>query len=187
MLCTQVLNGAVNALHALSFDPAKDFEFVVVSVNPGETPALAREKKAAYVSRYGRAGGDIGFHFLTGREDSIKRLADAIGFRYAYDPAIRQFAHPALVTVLTPAGKVSRYLMGIDFAPRDMRLALVEAAGGKIGGTADALLLYCYHYDATEGKYSVAVADALRLGGLVTLVLVGALFVRVTRQRPKRR
>ena len=182
MLCTQVLNGAVGSLQTLSFDAGKDFEFVVVSFNPGETPAQARGKKASYLPRYGRPGADAGFHFLTGRAESIKQLTSSIGFRYAYDPKIQQFAHPALVTVLTPAGKVSRYLLGIDFPARDLRLALVEAADGKIGTAADAFLLYCYHYDPMSGKYGLAILNVVRLGGILTLTALGAFVLRALRR-----
>ena len=184
MLCTQVLNGAVSSLQTLSFDAGKQFEFVVVSFNPGETPMQARDKKASYLPRYGRPGTDAGFHFLTGRAESITQLTSSIGFRYAYDPKIQQFAHPALVTVLTPAGKVSRYLLGIDFPARDLRLALVEAADDKIGTAADAFLLYCYHYDPMSGKYGLAVLNVVRLGGVLTLAAIG-LFVLTAIRRER--
>jgi protein SCO1/2 len=185
MLCTLVLNGAVSALQTLSFDAGKEFEFVVVSVDPGETPSLAQSKKASYLPRYGRPRGEAGFHFLTGREASIKRVASALGFNYAYDPAIRQFAHPALVTVLTPAGRISRYLYGIDFPPFDLRLALVEAASGKIGTKVDQALLYCYHYDPTSGRYGIAILNVVRVAGIATLLALGA-FMWTTLRRERR-
>jgi protein SCO1/2 len=173
MLCTEVLNGAVSSLQTLSLDAGTDFEFVVVSFNPGETPAQARAKKAGYLPRYGRRGGEIGFHFLTGRPDAIRRLTTAIGFRYAYDARIDQYAHPAVITILTPAGKVSRYLLGIDYPPSDLRLAMVEAASGKIGTAVDKFLLYCYHYDPMSGRYGLAILNVVRAGGILTLAIVG--------------
>lgn len=185
MLCSLVLNGAVAALQTLSFDAGRDFEFVVVSFDPGDTPALALDKKSSYLPRYGRPRGEAGFHFLTGRESSIKALTDAVGFRYAYDAAIGQFAHPSLITVLTPEGKVSRYLFGIDFPGYDLRLALVEAAGGRIGTPVDQALLFCYHYDPATGKYGLAILDLVRLGGILTLAAVGV-FIVTTLRRERR-
>jgi len=184
MLCSMVLNGAVGSLQTLSLDAGKDFEFVVVSFNPGDTASSALTKKDAYLPRYGRPRGEAGFHFLTGRESSIKALTSAIGFKYAYDPAIKQYAHPALVTVLTPAGRVSRYIYGIDFPAFDLRLALVEAASGKIGTPVDQMLLYCYHYDPATGRYGFAVLDATRIGGIAILVALGLfMFSSLRRER----
>jgi protein SCO1/2 len=185
MLCGLVLNGAVSALQTMSFDAGKDFEFVVVSFDPGDTPGLALKKKQEYLPRYGRPRGEAGFHFLTGRESSIKALTSAVGFHYAYDPAIGQFAHSALITVLTPAGRVSRYLLGIDFPAFDLRLALVEAGGGKIGTPVDKAALYCYHYDPASGRYGVAILNVVRLGGIATLAAI-AVFMLKTRRRDER-
>ena len=185
MLCTLVMNGAVSALQTLSFDAGTDFEFVVVSFDPGDTPSAALAKKASYLPRYGRERGEAGFHFLTGRESSIKALTSAVGFKYAYDPEIQQFAHPALITVLTPAGKVSRYLYGIDFAPYELRLALVEAGTGKIGSPVDQALLYCYHYDPASGSYGFAIMNIVRLGGILTLAGIGT-FVLMSRRVHRR-
>jgi protein SCO1/2 len=153
MLCTEVLNGLVGSLQTLSFDAGREFDVIAVSFDPGETPALAAQKKQLYVKRYGRPGAEAGMHFLTGREDAIHALTNAVGFKYQYDPSTDQFAHTAVLTVLTPAGHVSRYLYGIEYQPRDLRLALVEAADGKIGTAVDKALLYCYHYDPETGKY----------------------------------
>jgi protein SCO1/2 len=186
MLCTQVLNGLVASLGTINFDAGKEFEVVVVSFDPKETPALAAEKKKAYLARYRRAGDEQGMHFLTGREDQIRQLTNAVGFRYVYDPAINQYAHPAVITVLTPAGHVSRYLFGIEYAPRDLRFALVEASSGRIGTVVDQMLLYCYHYDPIEGKYGVAIINLVRLGGILTVVALGA-FILVALRRERRR
>lgn len=184
MLCTLVLDGLTSAIGTMSLTAGKDFDVVVVSFNPGEPPSLAANSKANIVKRYGRTGTDGGFHFLTGREASIQKLADAVGFHYAWDPAINQYAHPAAVTVLTPGGHVSRYLFGVDFAPRDLRLALVEASDGKIGTALDQALLYCYHYDPFSGKYGLALMSVIRLGGVLTLGVLGAsIFLALRRER----
>ena len=183
MLCTLVINGAVRALRTLSLDAGKDFELVVISIDPGETPPLALSKKASYLAQYGRPGGESGFHFLTGRVSSIKQVADAVGFKYAYDPATEQYAHPALVTIVTPAGRISSYLYGIDFPPQDLRLALVEAANGAIGTSFDQALLLCYHYDPTTGRYGVRILTILQLGGLATLIGVAALVIWLQKRK----
>jgi len=185
MLCTQVLSGLVGSLEGLHFNAAKEFDVVVVSFDPGETPAMAAGKRQFFLKRYGRPGADAGVHFLTGREDAIKKLANAVGFRYVYDAAIGQFAHPAAIRVLTPDGVVSRYLFGIEFAPRDLRLALVEAANGKIGTAIDQALLFCYHYDPENGRYGVAIINLIRLAGLATVFGLGA-FILLTLRRERR-
>jgi protein SCO1/2 len=185
MLCTQVLGSMVGSLETLTFDAGKDFEVVVVSFDPGETAGQALAKKASLMPRYRRPSGETGMHFLTGREDAIKQLTAAVGFRYVYDPKIDQYAHPALLTVLTPGGVVSRYLYGFEFPPRDLRLALVEAADGKIGSAVDQALLYCYHYDPMSGTYGVAILNVVRLGGILTLAALGV-FVMVTLRRERR-
>ena len=185
MLCTQVLNGLVGSLDALTFTAGREFDVVVVSFDAGETPAMAKAKRAAYLKRYGRPGSDAGVHFLTGRESSIRQLTDAVGFHFKYDPAIDQFAHPAVLTVLTPEGRVSRYLFGIEFAPVDLRLALVEAADHKIGSAIDQMLLFCYHYDPASGSYGFAITNIVRLGGVLT-VLALATFILTSLRRERR-
>lgn len=184
MLCSMVLNGLVGSVEPLTFTAGKEFEVVVIGIDPGETPALAAEKKRVYVRRYNREETAAGWHFLTGRETNIKRLADAAGFRYAYDEAIDQYAHPAAMTIATADGRVSRYLFGIEFAPRDVRLGLIEATEGKIGTVVDQMLLYCYHYDPETGKYGFVVMNLVRLGGLLTVVALGAsVFLALRRER----
>jgi protein SCO1/2 len=185
MLCTQVLNGLVGSLEALSFNPGSEFEVVVVSFDPGETPALAADKRKTYLRRYSRPGHEAGWHFLTGREASIKALTGAVGFRYAYDEETDQYAHPASMTVLTAEGRVSKYLYGIEFAPRDLRLALVEAAEGRIGTAVDQALLFCYHYDPETGKYGLVVMNLVRTGGVLTLIGLGA-FILLNLRRDRR-
>jgi protein SCO1 len=169
MLCTEVLNGLVASAETLSFDAGKEFDIIAVSFDPGETTSLAAQKKAMYVKRYGRPGAEAGMHFLTGRPAAIEALTTAVGFRYKYDPSTDQFAHIATLTILTPGGRVSRYLQGIEYGPRDLKLAIVEAANGQIGTFVDRALLFCYHYDPETGKYGLAIMNLVRLGGIVTL------------------
>ncbi len=188
MLCIQTLNGLVGSLEALAFTPGQEFEVLVVSIDPGETPAIAADRKKTFLRRYGRAGVERHVHFLTGREASIKALADAVGFRYAYDREIDQYAHPAAVTVVTSEGRISKYLFGIDFAPRDLRLALVEAAGGRIGTAMDHVLLFCYRYDPATGRYGVVILNVVRLAGALTVVLLaGSIFFALRGSRRPRR
>jgi protein SCO1/2 len=177
MLCTIIQRGLVAALKTLNVDAGKDFTVVVVSIDPGETPALAEEKRQEFLERYDRADVAGGVHFLTGREDAIKALASAVGFRYTYDPSIGQYAHPAAVMVLTPEARVSRYLFGVEFAPRDLKFALMEASDNRIGSVVDQALLYCYHYDPASGKYGFAIMTVIRIGAILTLLALGIFIV----------
>jgi len=184
MLCTQVLNGMTGALKTLSFDAGRDFDVVVVSIDPKDNFRLAANKKLTYVTHYGRPQSAGGWHFLTGTEASIKPLTEALGFRYAYDANIRQYAHGAAIYVATPKGVVARYLMGIDFAPRDLRLALVEASNNQLGSVVDRVLLLCYHYDPTAGKYGAATLTAVRIGFVATVTgFLTFLFVSLRSER----
>ena len=184
MLCTQVLNGMTGALKTLSFDAGKDFDVVVVSIDPKDNFRLAANKKQSYVTHYGRPETAGGWHFLTGSEASIKPLAEAIGFRYAYDANIKQYAHGAAIYVATPSGVVARYLLGIDFAPRDLRLSIVEASNNKLGTITDKVLLLCYHYDPSVGKYGVAILNAVRIGFVTTVTgFLAFLFVSLRGER----
>jgi protein SCO1/2 len=185
MLCNQVMNGMVTAFKVMNFQPAQDFEVVTVSFDPRETPALAAAKKNTYVNylpEARRANAATGWHFLTGDEASIKRLTDAVGFRYHWDEATNQFAHASAIYVTTPQGKLARYFYGIEYAPRDLRLGLIEAADNKIGTPVDQLLLYCYHYDPSTGKYGAAVMNVMRLGGIVTLIAIAGMFLVLRRR-----
>ena len=173
-LCPLVLGGLVSALRALPFTVGKEFTVLTVSIDARDTPALASTTKAQYLQRYGRSQAETGWHFLTGAPEAIQRLADAVGFRYTYDTAHDQFAHASGLLLLTPQGVVSRYFYGVEYAPRDLRLGLVEAADNRIGSPIDQLLLYCYHYDPQTGKYSVLVMNVLRLAGLTTAGTLGA-------------
>ncbi len=184
MLCTQVLNSMTGSLKTLSFDAGKDFDVVVVSINPREGPGLASEKKAAYLDHYGRPQTAGGWHFLTGQEPAIRALADAIGFRYAFDESIQQYAHGAAIYVATPKGVVARYLIGIDFSPRDLRFALVEASNNRLGTVADQMLLFCYHYDPSTGRYGAIALRSVRVGAVATVVgFLTFLFVSLKQER----
>ena len=184
MLCTQVLNGLTSALGVLSFSIGQEFDIVTVSFDPKETPELAAAKKAAYLDRYKREGADRGWHFLTGDERSIAALTKAVGFRYAYNASIDQYAHVSGIMVLTPEGRLSRYFYGIEYGPRDVRLALIEAADRRIGTPADQLLLYCFHYDPKSARYSFAIMRLVRTLGVATvLAMVGGIVILRRRER----
>jgi protein SCO1/2 len=186
MLCTQVLNGLVRALLDVPFDVGKEFNVVTVSFDPRETPELAAAKKKTYLERYGRPGAEEGWHFLTGEPDSIKRLTEAVGFRYTYDARHDQFAHASGIMILTPTGKISRYFYDITYSPRDLRLGLVEASENKIGSPADHILLFCFHYDPAEGKYGPVIMNFVRLGGVLTLLALGTFITVLWRQERRR-
>ena len=185
MLCTQVINGLSSALKVLSLEPGTDFEIVTVSFDPHDTPASATAKKNMYLERYKRPGAAAAWHFLSGDQASIDRLTKAAGFRYVWDAPTKQFAHPTGVIVLTPDGRLARYLFGIEYGPRDLRYALVEASDGRVGNTVDALLLYCYHYDPMTGRYGLVVMRLMRIAGAATVVALGA-FIFVMFRREKR-
>jgi len=182
MLCTQVLNGLVGGLLPVKLDVGKDFEIVTVSIDPTETPQMARAKKDVYLKRYGRPGATQGWHFLTGDQADISALATAVGYRYAYDPKIKQYAHPSAIMVLTPEGRIAQYYYGIEYTPKDLRLGLVESSKGHIGTVVDQALLFCYHYDPATGKYGAAVTNILRLAGILTVLIMGALILTALRK-----
>jgi protein SCO1/2 len=187
MLCTMVISSITGSLNTLSLDAGRDFDVVMVSFDPRETPALAAAKKAEHLRRYDRPGAAAGWHFLTGDQPSIDRLTQAAGFRYTWDAPTKQFAHPAGLVVLTPEGRLSRYLFGLDYGPRDLRLALVEASDGRIGNAVDAALLYCYHYDPMTGRYGLVVMRVVRAAGAATVLALGTfIFVMLRRDRRTR-
>jgi protein SCO1/2 len=173
MLCTQILNGVESGLKELPMDIGKQFNVVTVSIDPTDTHVLASVKQGMYTGMYGRTGAAQGWHFLTGDEPQIKQLAAAAGFRYAYDPDTKQFAHASAIMILTPEGKISRYLYGIQFPSRDLRLGLVEASEGKIGSPVDQVLLFCYHYDPHTGKYGLLISHIIQAGGALTVLIIG--------------
>jgi protein SCO1/2 len=182
MLCPLVFDGLVKALRVLSLNVGEQFTVIAVSIDPDETPPLATAKKQAIVQRYARPGTADGWHFLTGDASAIARLTQTVGFRYAYDAPQDQYAHASGVMVLTPQGKLARYFYGIEYAPRDLRLGLVEAAANTIGSVVDQLLLLCYHYDPATGKYSVLTLNVIRVGGVVTVLALGT-FIGVAIRR----
>ncbi len=184
MLCTLVLNGMIKSLRPLSFTVGNEYQVIAISIDPSETPELARDKKKAYLESYARKGDGSGFHFLTGEEKSIRAAADAVGFKYRYVPESGEFAHAASIYVTTPLGQLSRYFFGVEFSSRDLRLALVEAAEGKIGGMVDQLMLFCYRYDPASGKYSAEALAVVRLAGLMTVLsLAGYIGLSQWRER----
>lgn len=184
MLCTMTLNGMVKSFKPLSLDVGDQFEVVVVSFDPRETPDLARRKKEEYVKFYGRPQTADGFHFLTGDQASIDALTQAVGFKYTWDDSTQQFAHSSALMVATPRGQLSRYFYGLEYAPKDLRLGLIEAADERIGTLADALVLLCFQYDPTTGKYGFVIMSVLRIAGVLTLVVIGAfIFFSIRRER----
>ena len=187
MLCGLELQGLARSLKPLSLSAGKDFDLVTVSIDPAETPALAAAKKANYLKRYGRPGAGRGWHFLTGDKEPIARLARAVGFRYTYNPQSQQFAHAAGLVILTPAGRIARYFYGIDFPAKDLQFGLIDASAGKIGSPIARLLLLCYHYDPTTGKYTLAIVTVLRALGTATALAVGAYIVVMLRRERARR
>jgi protein SCO1/2 len=184
MLCTQILNGLTTSLRVLTETVGREFDVVVVSFDPRETPTLAAGKKKAYIDRYGREGTEHGWHFLTGEEEQIRRVTDAAGFRYAWDPKTLQFAHASGIIVTTPDGRLARYFFGIEYAPRDVKFALIESSAGRIGNAIDKLLLYCYHYNPESGSYALVAMTTVRVGGAVTLLaLLGFVTAALVREK----
>jgi protein SCO1/2 len=187
MLCNMTMDGQVRSLTELRLNAGDDFTAITVSFDPREKHELAAAAKRTALARYGRDGADRGWRFLTGDEKEIHRLTDAVGFRYKFDDASGQYAHAAGLVVLTPGGVVSRYLYGVEFPPRDLRLALIEASGGKVGSPSDQVLLLCYHYDPTTGKYGLAIMNLLRLAGIATVIGMGTAIVVMSRRDGKQR
>ena len=193
MLCTQVVNGLASSLGVMSLKPGTDFDVIVVSFDPRDTPAAAAVKKAAYIERLANLKGVLynqdataGSHFLTGEKPAIDRLTKAAGFRYVWDNETNQFAHPSGIIVLTPDGRLARYLFGIEYGARDLRFGIVEASNGKVGTPADALLLYCYHYDPMTGKYGFVIMRALRIAGVGTVLAMGTFILVMVRREKKK-
>ena len=183
MLCSQVLNGLTGALNGITrFNIGRDFDIVTVSFDPRDTAAEATATKKRLLSHYRRPGSAEGWHFLTGKEDQIKALAASVGFRYAWDPAIQQFAHASSIMLLTPQGRVAQYYFGIESAPRDIQLGLVESSQGKIGNAADQFILYCYHYDPARGKYGAIVLNIMRVSALATVLVLGGFVIVMFRR-----
>jgi protein SCO1/2 len=185
MLCTLVLNGMVESLQDLKLDMGKQFTVVNVSIDPHETPELAAAKKKTCLKRYGRKGAAAGWHFLTGAEPAVKQLADEVGFRYAYDPSIKQYAHPSGIIILTPEGKVARYFFGINYSPKELAAALKQARTNQTGSPIEQLILLCFHYSPVTGKYGNLIMTIVRGCGVATLVGLAGAIVLVSRRRQK--
>jgi protein SCO1/2 len=183
MLCSQVLSGMAGAFNGIRrFSVGSDFDVLTVSFDPRDTAENAAESKKTYLQRYRRPGAAQGWHFLTGNKQAIDALAGAVGFRYAWDPKIQQFAHASGIMLLTPDGRVAQYYYGIEYAPRDLQLGIVEASQGKIGNLVDKFILYCYHYDPARGKYGAVVFNILRVSALATLLALGGFMVIMFRR-----
>ncbi len=185
MLCTLVINGLIRTLRTLSFSAGNEFTVLTVSFNPTDTARMAAMKKQTSLQSYNRKGADAGWHFLTGDEATIQQLTQAVGFRYRYDTERKEYAHASGIIILTPDGRISRYFYGVEYAPRDVRFGLIEAAGGKIGSPVDQLLLLCYHYDPVTGKYGVLITRSLRLAGAATVLGIGG-FIVLSLRRDRR-
>jgi protein SCO1/2 len=184
MLCPELLIGLESSLKVLKFNVGKEFDVVTVSFDPNDTPQLAAAKKADILKRYNRLGAENGWHFLTGQAQSITALAQAAGFQYHFDNKTGQFAHGTAIMVLTSEGKLSQYFYGVDFPPKDLRLSLIQASDNKIGTVADAVLLYCFHYDPATGKYSVIIGRVIQVAGGLTIVLLGGMLLLLSKRGP---
>jgi protein SCO1/2 len=187
MLCSEVLSGLTSSLMVVKFSAGKEFDVVVVSIDPGDTPTTAAAKRDFYVRRYHRPDGAVGWHFLTGDQPSIDALTKAVGFRYQYDAPSQQFMHASGIMLVTPEGKLSRYFYGIEYSPRDLQLGLVEASHNRIGGVVEQVLLFCYHYDPTTGKYTPVVLNVVRAGGLATVVFLGTFIGMMLRKESQQK
>ncbi|MEP6644650.1 MAG: SCO family protein [Acidobacteriaceae bacterium] len=182
MLCGEVLSGLVSSMKILKFDAGKEFDVLTVSFDPKETPEIAATAKAEYLKRYGRPGAANGWHFLTGSQESIDALTKVAGFQYQYDEKTKQFAHATAIAVLTPQGKIAQYYYGVEYAPKDLRLGLIQASQNKIGTVVDQVLLYCYHYDPATGKYGAVITRILQLSGLATILILGVFMTALIRR-----
>jgi protein SCO1/2 len=188
MLCGLSMSGLSSSLKGMNLDAGRDFEVLTVSFDPRETPEMARAKKATAIARYGRPTAAAGWHFLTGDAGAIESVASAAGFRYEWDAEAKEYAHATGLVVVTPEGQIARYLFGIEYAPRDLRFALVEASQGKVGSIVDQLLLLCYHYDPKAGRYGAVAIGTMRAAGALTLLALGAfLFVNARGQRQSKK
>ncbi|MCB1024932.1 MAG: SCO family protein [Acidobacteria bacterium] len=187
MLCNEVLNGLTGSLKGISFDAGKDFDVVAISFDTreNEKPDLAKNKKASYLERYNRPGSSDGWHFLTGKQSEIDKVTKAVGFNYTFDKVTNQFAHAGGIMVLTPQGKVSRYLYGIDYSPKDLKFSIMESSENKIGNPVEQLYLYCFHYDPSSGKYGFAILNVMRLMGVATLLGIGTMLFVFWRRNKK--
>lgn len=186
LICGQELNSLARSLKPLSLDFGKDFQVITVSIDPEEKPGLARDKKASLLKRYGRPGAEESWHFLTGDEEQIRQLADAAGFVYVYNEKNGQYVHPAGILVVTPEGKISRYFYGLEYPAKDLQFTLIEASAGKVGSPVAKLLLFCYEYDPTSGRYTLAIVFLIRIFGSLTALGLG-IYIAAMLIRDRRR
>jgi protein SCO1 len=186
VLCSLILNSAVASLVKVPWTIGKEFDVVTISIDPAETSERAKSKRDSLLAQYGRGDASHGWHFLMGSESQIARVADAVGYRFHYDDDTKQYAHPATLILIKPDGRVSRYLYGLEYPPTDMRLGLLEASQGKLISTAEQILMFCYRYDAHQGKYVVMATRVMQIGaGGIALVLGGFLGLLWLRERKK--
>ena len=187
-LCTQVLNSMVTSFRVLPFEVGDEFDVVTVSIDPRETSALATDKKKVYVDYLPekmRAGAASGWHFLTGEQESVEKLTEAVGFHYRWDEETKQFAHASGIMLTTPGGKLARYFYGVDYPARDLRLGLIESSENKIGSPVEQLLLYCYHYDPSTGRYGLVVMRIVRVAGVISLIGLVAMLLLLKPRYPR--
>jgi len=188
MLCNMTMYGLIRAMNAIpNLTAGEDYDVIAISFDPAETPAVSGKKMEEFRGRYRRGGLDKGLQLLTGSEANVRRLADAAGFQYAWDANTNQWAHSSGLMVLTPEGKISKYFYGVEFSARDLRFGMIEASRGRIGSPVDQVLLFCYHYDPTTGKYGAAIMTALRLAGAATVALIIAFWILSYFQNKRRK
>ena len=177
MLCSEELDGLTSALEMVKLTPGKDFNVVVVSIDPSDTPEQAAKSKALYVKRYGRPETAAGWHFLTGQRPAIDAVTSATGFGYVRVPGpdgrLSQFAHASSIEIVTPEGKLAQYYLGVEYSPKDLLLGLIDASGNKIGSPVANILTYCYHYDPQTNRHSLVVARVVQFGGMITVAGLG--------------
>lgn len=188
MLCSEVLNGLTGSIKGLNFNVGKEFDVLAISFDAREYDKtdLANNKKESYIKRYAREGSENGWHFLTGTQDSIDKITQAVGFGYQWDEQTQQFAHAGAIMVITPEGKLSKYLYGIDYAPKDIKFAIMESAENRIGNPVDQMMLYCYHYNPATGKYGLQVMNVMRIGGVLTILGIGLMLFVFWRRNQKK-
>ena len=186
VLCSMIQNAAATALHDVPWTVGKEFDVIVVSIDPKDTPETATEKRKVVVDAYGRPGSEHGFHYLVGTKGEIDRVANAVGFEYQYDARQDQYGHPAVVMLVKPNGQMARYLYGLEYDPKDIRLGLLEASNGKSISTIEKVILFCYHYDPQNGKYTLLATHVMQIGGVITVALLGSFLALMwTRERKK--
>lgn len=187
MLCSLMLNGFTDSLKKLDYTAGKEFRILTISIDPEETPEVAHKTQNRYLAQYGRPEAKGGWHFLTGSEQNVRAVADAIGFSYTYVESRQEYAHPAAIAVVSPSGVITRYLYGLEYPEQTLRLALVEGSQGRIGSAVDRLILYCFHYDSSEGRYAPVAQKIMKVGGGVSVVFLAGLLSVFFRAESKKK